>query len=80
MPFWQQMILDQAHRDVAISRLLSKISEVYTFITEEKELIKIHSMLATYGKIAQQTLVCADFISHYSETKSVCELVPLLGP
>ncbi|KAG2747646.1 hypothetical protein P692DRAFT_20736775, partial [Suillus brevipes Sb2] len=28
-------------------------------------------MLATYRNIAQQTLVCADFISHYSETKSV---------
>ncbi|KAG2335552.1 hypothetical protein BDR05DRAFT_1006687 [Suillus weaverae] len=38
---------------------------------EEKELIKIQSMLAMYGKIAQQTLVCADFISHYSETKSI---------
>jgi hypothetical protein len=74
------MILDQADRDVAVSRLLSKISEVYAFITEEKELIMIQSMLATYGKIAQQTLECADFISHYSETKSVCELIPILRP
>jgi hypothetical protein len=74
------MILDQADRDVAVSRLLSKISEVFTFITEEKELIKIQSMLATYGKIAQQTLECADFIRHYAETKSACELIPLLRP
>ncbi|KAG2153232.1 hypothetical protein DEU56DRAFT_976940 [Suillus clintonianus] len=33
-----KMILDQADRDDAVSRLLSKISEVYTFITEEEEL------------------------------------------
>ncbi|KIK37593.1 hypothetical protein CY34DRAFT_451315 [Suillus luteus UH-Slu-Lm8-n1] len=54
------------------------ISEVYTWITEEKELIEIQSMLATYGRVAQPTLECADFISCYSETKSACELVPLL--
>ncbi|KAG2343052.1 WD40 repeat-like protein [Suillus weaverae] len=65
-----KMILNQADRDVAILSLLSKTSEVYTFITEEEELPKIQSMLAIYGKIAQQTLECADFISHYSETKS----------
>ncbi|KAG2150683.1 uncharacterized protein EDB93DRAFT_329266 [Suillus bovinus] len=65
-----KMILDQAERDVAVSTLLSKISEVYTFITEEEELTKIESMVAIYEKIAHQTLECADFISHYSETKS----------
>ncbi|KAG1792158.1 uncharacterized protein HD556DRAFT_572080 [Suillus plorans] len=65
-----KMILDQAHRDVAVRLLLSKISEVYTFITEKEELAKIESMLSIYVKIAQQTLVCADFISHYAETKS----------
>ncbi|KAG2091229.1 uncharacterized protein F5147DRAFT_823336 [Suillus discolor] len=65
-----KMILDQADRDVAVSSLLSKISEVYTFITEGEELAKIQSMLAIYGKIAQQMLECADFISHYSEMKS----------
>ncbi|KAG1792155.1 uncharacterized protein HD556DRAFT_1482212 [Suillus plorans] len=65
-----KMILHQADRDVAVRLLLSKISEVYTFITEKEELAKIESMLSIYVKIAQQTLVCADFISHYSETKS----------
>jgi WD40 repeat protein len=65
-----KMILDHADSDDAVSSLLSKISEVYTFITEEEELSKVQSMLATYGKIAQQTLECADFITHYSETKS----------
>ncbi|KAG2064689.1 WD40 repeat-like protein [Suillus decipiens] len=49
---------------------LYRLSEVYTFITEDEELTKIQSMVAVYEKIAQQTLECADFISHYSETKS----------
>jgi hypothetical protein len=73
------MILDQADHDVAVSDLLKKISEVYTLITEEEELAKIQSMLAIYGKIAQQILECADFICHYSETKSTCESIPLFG-
>ena len=67
------MILDQAKRDDAVDVLLSKISQVYTFITQDEALAKIRSMLVIYGKIAQQTLDCADFIAHYSETKSVCE-------
>ncbi|OAX31270.1 hypothetical protein K503DRAFT_814146, partial [Rhizopogon vinicolor AM-OR11-026] len=65
-----QMILDQADRDDAVSSLLSKVSEVFAFMTEEEELARITSMLAIYGKIARQTLECADFITHYSETKS----------
>ncbi|KAG1725688.1 uncharacterized protein EDB91DRAFT_1167458 [Suillus paluster] len=65
-----KIILDQADRDAAVSHLLSKISEVYTFIAEDEALAKIQSMLAIYGKIARQTLECADFITHYSETKS----------
>jgi len=47
---------------------------------EEEELTKIESMLMIYGKIVQQTLECAYFISHYSETKSACELILLLCP
>ncbi|KAG2340093.1 WD40 repeat-like protein [Suillus weaverae] len=65
-----KMILDQANRDDAVLGLLTKISDVYAFIMEEEELAKIESMLAIYGNIAKQTLECADFISHYSETKS----------
>jgi hypothetical protein len=79
MRFRFQMILDQADHDVAVSDLLKKISEVYTLIMEEEELAKIQSMLAIYGKIAQQILECTDFICHYSETKSTCELIPLFG-
>ncbi|OJA13995.1 hypothetical protein AZE42_04600 [Rhizopogon vesiculosus] len=51
-----KMILDQADRDDAVSSLLSKVSEVFAFMTEEEELAKITSMLAVYGKIARQTL------------------------
>ncbi|KAG2127054.1 hypothetical protein BD769DRAFT_1668187 [Suillus cothurnatus] len=67
-----KMILNQADHDDTVSSLLSKISEVYAFIMEKEEMTKIESMLTIYGKIAQQTLECADFISHYSEMKSTC--------
>ncbi|OAX32570.1 hypothetical protein K503DRAFT_870078, partial [Rhizopogon vinicolor AM-OR11-026] len=68
-----KMILDQADRDDAVSGLLTKVSEVYDFITEGGTLAEIQSMQATYVKISQQTLVCADFIAHYSETKNAWE-------
>jgi hypothetical protein len=31
----------------------------------------MQSMLATYGKVVQPTLECADFDSYYYETKSI---------
>ncbi|KIK33501.1 hypothetical protein CY34DRAFT_701190, partial [Suillus luteus UH-Slu-Lm8-n1] len=64
------MLLDQANIDGAVRGILTKVSDVYAFIMEEEELAKIESKLAIYGKIAKQTLECADFIVHYSETKS----------
>jgi len=67
------MILSQAERDDAIRALVERLSEVYTFMNEDKRLAEIESMQAVYGKIARQTLECADFIAHYSETKSACE-------
>jgi len=67
------MILNQAERDDAVRALLERLSEVYTFMNEDKRLAEIPSMQALYGKISRQTLECADFIVHYSETKSVCE-------
>jgi hypothetical protein len=72
------MLLDQANSDGAVRGLLTKVSDVYAFIMEEEELAKIESKLAIYGKIAKQTLECADFITHYPETKSACESNPLL--
>ena len=71
--FSSQMILSQAERDDAVRALLERLSEVYTFMNEDKRLSEIPSMQTLYGKIARQTLECADFIVHYSETKSVCE-------
>ena len=67
------MILSQAERDDAIRALLERLSEVYTFMNEDKRLAEIPFMQTLYGKIARQTLECADFIVHYSETKSLCE-------
>ncbi|KAG1743388.1 hypothetical protein EDB19DRAFT_557829 [Suillus lakei] len=65
-----KMILDQANQDAAVSRLLSKISDVYALLMEREGLARIASMLEIYGKIARQTLECADFIVHYSDMKS----------
>jgi hypothetical protein len=70
------MILDQTEIDYALSLLLTKVSEVYVFIMEAQELAKDLPMLGIYGKIARQILECADFIAHYSETKSACESAP----
>jgi len=67
------MVLSQAEPDDAVRALLERLSEVYTFMNEDKRLAEIPSMQALYGKIARQTLECADFIVHFSETKSVCE-------
>ncbi|KAJ8590994.1 hypothetical protein M405DRAFT_895222, partial [Rhizopogon salebrosus TDB-379] len=67
------MILDQVDRDVTLLDLLKKVSEVYGFMKEDEGLEKTPLMQALYGKIARQTLECADFIVHYSETKSAWE-------
>jgi hypothetical protein len=67
------MILDQVDLDVIILDLLKKVSEVYDFMKEDEGLEKTPLIQALYGKIARQTLECADFIAHYSETKSACE-------
>ena len=67
------MILNQAERDDAVRALFERLSGVYTFMNDDKRLAEIPYMQALYGKIARQTLECADFIVHYSETKSTCE-------
>jgi hypothetical protein len=71
------MILDQTDLDVAVSDLLSKVSNVYVLVMEKKALAKISSMTQIYTQIAQQTLKCAEFIVHYSETKSFCKSISL---
>ncbi|KAG2747110.1 WD40 repeat-like protein [Suillus brevipes Sb2] len=65
-----KMILDQANRDDQVSRLLSKISEVYALLMEGEGLVRIASMPEICEKIARQTLECADFVVHYSDMKS----------
>jgi len=67
------MILDQQDRDNAVQDLLNKLSEVYTFMNGDGRLAEIDSMQELYGKLARQTLECADFIIHYSETKNACK-------
>lgn len=65
------MILNQANRDDAVSRLLSKVSEVYALLVMGHEgLVRIASVLEIYGMIARQTLECADFVSN--ESPSLC--------
>ncbi|OAX33785.1 WD40 repeat-like protein [Rhizopogon vinicolor AM-OR11-026] len=64
------MIFDQAE-DIAVSSLLAKVSDIYCFMLKDDALARIPSMPTLYGKIARQTLECADFIVHYSEAKSV---------
>lgn len=65
-----KMIFDQAE-DIAVSSLLAKVSDIYCFMLKDDALARIPSMPTLYGKIARQTLECADFIVHYSEAKSV---------
>jgi len=71
------MILNQQNRDNAVQDLLKKLSEVYAFMNEDGRLAEIPTMEKLYGKVARQTLECADFIVHYSEAKSACESSPL---
>ena len=71
--YLSQMILDQQDRDNAVQDLLKKLSDVYAFMNEEERLAEIPTMKDLYGKLARQTLECADFIVHYAETKSACK-------
>lgn len=72
------MIIDHSDRhNDALVVLLVKVSEVYELLTEKKELASKPLMLGMYGKVARQTLECADFIFHYSET--ICESTVLRG-
>jgi hypothetical protein len=73
-----QIILAQADRDAAVLKLLEKISEVYSFMTQDEKLKQILSMHAILGKVSQQTRECARFITNYSETKNFCECYELL--
>ncbi|KAG1809080.1 uncharacterized protein BJ212DRAFT_1380140 [Suillus subaureus] len=63
-----KMIHDKPPTDDAFSPLLAKIVEVYALMTERQESARVPSIVVVYGQMARQTLECADFIVHYSET------------
>ncbi|KAG2104713.1 uncharacterized protein F5147DRAFT_762057 [Suillus discolor] len=65
-----KIILAQADRDAAVLKLLEKLCQVYSFITQDQMPGQISSMRIILGQISQQTLECAQFIKNYSETKS----------
>ena len=59
-----QIFIEQAHLDVSVCALLSKMNEVYTFLTAA-ELKAIESMKAIVERINHQTLECSYFIQGY---------------
>ena len=59
-----QIIIEQAHLDVSICALLSKMNEVYTFLTTAG-LNDIRSMKVIIERITHQTLECSHFIQAY---------------
>ncbi|KAG1792328.1 uncharacterized protein HD556DRAFT_1380511 [Suillus plorans] len=59
----------QATRDDSISQLLSKMDEVYIFLTEN-DLAALTSMKSVVVRICQQTLECSYFLRDYSKSKN----------
>ncbi|KAG2335673.1 WD40 repeat-like protein [Suillus weaverae] len=73
-----KIILAQADHDATVLKLLEKLSEVYSFITQDEMLGQISSMRAILGYISQQTRECAHLIKNYLETSNFCECYKLL--
>ncbi|KAJ8596212.1 hypothetical protein M405DRAFT_782001 [Rhizopogon salebrosus TDB-379] len=65
-----KMILNQANLDGAALDLLSKISAVYVLTMESDSLARLPFILEIFTTMARHTLKCAEFVVHYSETKS----------
>ena len=59
-----QIIIEQAHLDSSVCGLLSKMNEVYTFLTTA-ELEAIESMKTIVERITHQTVQCSYFIQAY---------------
>ncbi|KAH7907518.1 hypothetical protein BJ138DRAFT_1014364, partial [Hygrophoropsis aurantiaca] len=66
-----KIILAQDSRDQAVLDLLSKLNQVYAFLTQGDTLAKISSMRTIVARIAQLTLECAEFIRDYADIKNV---------
>jgi hypothetical protein len=73
-----QIILAQKDRDAAVLKLLKKIYEVYSFMTQDEKLKQIVSMHTILGRISQPTHECVQPITNYSETRNSCECYKLL--
>ena len=67
------MFLEQAHLDVSVCELLSKMNEVFTFLTAT-ELKAIESMKTIVDRITHQTLECSHFIQAYCANQKFREL------
>ena len=68
-----QIIVAQAHLDVSVCELLSKMNEVYTFLTTAG-LKHITSMKAIVERITLQTVQCSYFIQSYCANEKFREL------
>ena len=67
------MIIEQAHLDVSICALLSKMNEIYTFLTTAG-LNDITSMKTVVERITHQTVECSYFIQAYCANQKVGKL------
>ena len=68
-----QMIIAQTTRDTSVRSLLSKMKEVYTFLTEA-DLQHIESMKKIVEGIFRQTLECSYFIREYAKNEKFRKL------
>ena len=69
-----QIIIDQANRDDSVCELLSKMNDVYRFLTAA-ELKAIESMRAIVERIALQTVQCSYFVQAYCTNQKFRELI-----
>ena len=72
--FGGQTIIDQVNRDHSVCALLSKMEEVYVFLTTA-ELKAIESMKTIVERITRQTLECSYFIQAYCGNPKFRELI-----
>jgi len=71
--FGLQTFIGQVHLDVSVRDLVSKMDEVYTFLTTV-ELKAIDSMKTVVDSITHQTLECSHFIQAYCANQKFREL------
>ncbi|KAH7905203.1 hypothetical protein BJ138DRAFT_1165211, partial [Hygrophoropsis aurantiaca] len=64
-----KIILAQDSRDEAVLRLLTKLDQVYSFVSQDDTLAQMSSMRTIVARIAQVTMECAEFIRSFAETK-----------